>query len=318
MKRGIEESTFKGFRALRMESELMELIVVPELGAKIVSLRYKPTGKEWLVDSGSRFLAPVEYGSEFGQADLSGWDECFPTIVACGYPAEGVYKGALLPDHGELWSIPWEASAYGGELTCKVNGRALPYEFTRSISFLDDNSVRIEYSAANLSSEPLSVFWCAHPLFVATEQSRIILPAEVTQLLCVDGGQRLTKGRLYEWPHGDGSLPRGIDLIGPLAAKDSRKYYVNGRVEEGRTGLIERDSGEYVTLEWDPVQLPYLGVWIDEGRLIGHQTVCALEPCNGFYDRLDEAYGRGRTVRIEANQTERWALHVRLGAQPVE
>ncbi|WP_308635309.1 aldose epimerase family protein [Paenibacillus silvisoli] len=289
----------------------MRLVVVPELGAKIVSILYKPTGKEWLANSYPRQLQKVEYGSAFDQADLSGWDECFPSILACRYPVSGSFYGNNVPDHGELWSLPWNAHITTNSIDCSVEGRALPYTFSRRMSFLDERTLRFHYSVENTSTEELAVLWCAHPLFQATEHTEMIFPEGVSEVLCVDGGSRLHTGQVYPWPEGDGSLRYPINRIGPASAMDSRKFYVDGNLEHGRAGIMERDTGECLELLWLPEQLPYFGAWINEGAVM-EEPVCALEPCNGFFDDLTTAYENNQLLRIGPGRTAEWQLDVRL------
>ena len=311
----IEQTTYKGFPAYAMESERVRLVMVPELGGKIVSLLHKPTSKEWLIDSGPRELRRVEYGANFERADVSGWDECFPTIDACAYPLEGAYAGRHMPDHGELWSIPWEAAAENGALVGTASGRALPYAFRRTIRFVGTSALRFEYDVTNTGEEPFVAFWTAHPLFGTTAHTRIELPDDVAELLCVGEGAALERGRTYRWPDGEGALQRPLDEVGPAEARDSRKFYIDGPVGRGVAGLRERDSGDYIALEWPREKLPYFGMWINEGGLI-EKTVCALEPCNGFYDSLTEAVARDRVLRLAPGATESWHVDVKLGCEP--
>ncbi|CAG7636981.1 hypothetical protein ACFQI7_07440 [Paenibacillus allorhizosphaerae] len=310
----IRETVHRGLPSVEMESSEVKLIMIPELGGKIVSLQYKPGAKEWLVDSGTRALQPAAYGSEFVAADMSGWDECFPTIVACAYPAEGAFKGTMLPDHGELWSVPWRAHMENGKLVCSAAGRALPYAFKRTMHFLDERTLRFDYKAANLGDETLSVLWAAHPQFLCTEHTRIVLPVGTEKLLCVDGGRTLETGRSYCWPTDRGMLDATFIRVGQASLKDCRKYYVEGLVPKGSIGLYERQSGNYIELEWQPEAVPYVGVWIDEGAF-NDQPVCALEPSNGYYDALSDAYRRGTLLRIGAGQTSKWHLDIRLGCE---
>lgn len=308
----IRYSVYRGLRSVEMESGEVKLIMVPELGGKIVSLAYTPGAKEWLADSGTRALRRVAYGSAFTAADMSGWDECFPTIVACPYPAEGAYQGALLPDHGELWSVPWRTCAEGGRLVCSAAGRALPYTFTRTMRFLDERTLRFDYEAANWGGETLSVLWAAHPQFLCTEHTCIVMPEGTDRLLCVDGGRTLEAGRSYRWPTGSRVLDDTFTRAGPATLQDCRKYYVSGRLRAGTIGLYDEQSGHSLTLAWRPDVVPYVGVWIDEGAF-NERTVCALEPSNGYYDALSEACRRGTQLRIGAGQTAKWHLDVRMG-----
>lgn len=312
----IKESVYKGWSAFTLESASMRVIVIPELGGKIVSLEWKPTGKEWLVDSGERSLGKVDYASSFETADVSGWDECFPTIVACEYPLDGAYKGRLMPDHGGIWSIPWEAEVRDGRLVCKVQGRELPYEMSRTMKLRDDNTLQMQYSVTNRGDEALSVFWCAHPLFAVTEQTRILLPEANKKVICVDGGKSLESGRIYDWREGYVSFHQRLDRIGPVTAIDSRKFYIEGPLAQGWTGLYESDSNEFIKLEWSPEELPYLGIWINEGK-VTEKAICALEPCNGYYDSLSVAASQDKLIRIAPGTVTSWDLVVRLGCGPM-
>jgi len=288
--------------------------MIPELGAKIVSITYKPTQKEWLIPSGPRKLRRVAYGSAYAQADLSGWDECFPSILACSYPEAGAYYETSIPDHGDLWSIPWKAVASLKKVQCSVNGLALPYSFSRTVTLIDEQTFRFHYEAYNVGEEALAVFWTAHPLFAVSEQTEMIFPEGTTEVLCVDGGKRLQTGRIYAWPDGEGELPYPINRIGSALSADSRKFYRENVVEVGRCGLIERGTGEKIELLWSPEQLPYFGAWINEGALM-EVPVCALEPCNGYYDNLALAHKQNKLMRIQAGETVQWHLDVKLSCE---
>ena len=102
MKVSIYQTEWRGFNAFALESASLRTVVVPELGAKLVSLLDKRNQLEWLAGPGDRPVKRVLYGAPFTEQDLSGWDEMFPTIVACAYPGPGERNGAPLPDHGEV------------------------------------------------------------------------------------------------------------------------------------------------------------------------------------------------------------------------
>lgn len=309
----IRQTIHEGFAAVEMESDQLIVKVIPELGAKLVSLCYKPTNKQWLAGSATG-LRKVQYGSTFTDADMSGWDECFPTIDACAYPLEGRYAGVLLPDHGEVWSLPWEAKCRGDQLICTVDGRALKYRLKRTLSFTHEAELCLDYEVTNLGEEALAYMWTAHPQFMATSNTRVRLPEDVTSVLCVYGGQHLQEGQVYEWPHTDacGDQSISLDRIGDKERRDARKFYVQGSLSEGWAELVEQHTGEYVHFAWQVEQVPYLGIWIDEGQF-HHQSVCALEPSTGYYDRLDAAYKRGKASTVKPGASVSWQLMCRIG-----
>jgi hypothetical protein len=65
-------------------------------------------------------------------------------------------------------------------------------------------------------------------------------------------------------------------------------------------------------MAWDPEQLPYLGLWIDEGAL-NHETVATPEPTTGWYDDLALAFGKGKVALAPPLGKCEWELTVQAG-----
>ena len=128
------ETTWLGQPAIALETPLLRFVTVPSMGAKIVSLYDRQAQREWLLPPSGRAFQPVGYGASFVDQDMSGWDEIFPTIDACNYPIEGVYHGIALPDHGEVWSLPWQIeSVTEDSISLSTVGIAVPYRLTRTV-----------------------------------------------------------------------------------------------------------------------------------------------------------------------------------------
>ena len=114
--------------ALALETPALRVITVPEKGAKIVSIFDRSSGHEWLLPPKNGQFQPAVYGAVFVEQDMSGWDEMFPTIDRCAYPAAGAYFDADLPDHGEVWSQPWQVDESSrNAIDLSVEGHTLPY-----------------------------------------------------------------------------------------------------------------------------------------------------------------------------------------------
>ena len=142
----ISQTNWRGLDAWVLENEILRTIVVPELGAKLVSLLDKRSQREWLVDPGERPFQKVAYGAPFEKQDMSGWDDMFPTISACEYPGPGEKHGVALPDHGEVWSLPWTVTqACSDRLALSVEGKgaALPVEPQYGIRRAGDAAVEL-------------------------------------------------------------------------------------------------------------------------------------------------------------------------------
>jgi galactose mutarotase-like enzyme len=299
----IYSGTYKGMDSIVSENAALRAEVIPELGGKIVSLIYKPTGKEWMIGSGRRPLKQPVYGTSFTEWDMSGWDECFPTIDPCMTGEKG---DILLPDHGELWSQPWESLAKEGKVLCSVQGRRLSYRFSRELELKDNATLRLNYEVKNIGDAPLPCLWTAHPQFTIDEPTDIVLPKAMRDLICVFGGRKYETGASFRAPE---NWTISTDVVG-----DGRKFYYPKPVSEAWSGLYGRNSGNYLVLKTNRAKVPYWGVWIDEG-MCNDRTTVALEPGIGYYDSLERAVRNGTAMLLTPGETSCWHLEIELGCR---
>lgn len=315
----IQPVEYHGFQAFKLENEHLRVVVAPETGARIVSLFDKVRGCEWLLtpeDSHPyRFL---EYGSDFNTTTPGGIDEMFPAILGGPYPAPGAYAGISLPDHGEVWTLPWEAATLGeAGLCCVVEGRALPYRLERSLTLTGEQSLHLSYRLTNTGSQAFIYLWAFHPQFACEEGARILLPDQVKEVinaLPLEWGREWGEpGTLNAWPvktlH-DGRQLRQ-DEVASAECKKGRKFYIQPEAPVSWAGLVRPSKGCSLRMEWDASQLPYCGVWIDEGALNSRPSV-AIEPTTGYYDSLSVALQNGRVSEIGAGETKTWELDLTL------
>jgi galactose mutarotase-like enzyme len=297
----LEDVVWRGEPGKRLRTDEVDVLVLPRRGAKIASLQHRPTGREWLEQPAGELRSRPEYGSSFTDADLFGWDEMVPTVIGGAYP-DGPYKGTLLPDHGEVWTLPWETRREAEAVACQTTGRALPYQLTRTMR-VDGSRLQLDYELASAGSAPLWVLWAAHPQFAAEVRgTRIILPAEVREVLDVTPGRTPEAVR---WPSPDTesvlALPKGA----------GRKLYVLPDAHAGTAALLDAD-GAWLHMAWDPALVPYLGIWLDNGAYARHPVI-ALEPSTGYYDDLTLAVSNQRVPQIQPGRSLRWSVEVRLG-----
>jgi galactose mutarotase-like enzyme len=313
----ISHTSWYGQDALVLENDTLRTVVVPDLGAKLVSLFDKRTQLEWLVGPGDRPVKKVPYGANFVDQDMSGWDEMFPTIVACEYPAPGENFGAPLPDHGEVWPLSWTFEpARPDSLRLSVEGKALQYRLTRTLMYNAADTLHMYYEVENLDRERMAYIWAAHPQFVCGDKAEIILPQQVKEVcntIPAEYGWGEPETR-FDWPETlsvEGERVR-IDRTGPASLNQARKFFVVPETPVRWAGLVRQPAKNWLRLEWDPDLVPYLGVWVDEG-LLNHESVVALEPITGFYDSLAVAWEKKRVTMIEPGEINSWTLSVRLG-----
>jgi len=311
---------WRGQPAWVLESARLRVVTTPAVGAKIVSIYDKIAGHEWLVAPANRPFGLLAYGAVFTAQDMSGWDEMFPTIKPCAYPQPGPYAGAALPDHGEVWALPWEViAADGGALTLGVGGRALPYRLTRTLHLDDPATLRLSYTATNAGAHPIAALWAAHPQFSAGDATRIVLPKTVRELYNVrdipDWG---AWGVRYPWPRARDQRGQWVDLdrIAPPDSGTCRKLYVPPEVAIRWAALVEEGTGHWLHLAWSPQEVPYLGIWVDEGAANSVRTV-ALEITTGFHDSLVTAWEKRAVPVLAPGERQTWEVLLRVGQGPL-
>lgn len=312
----------QGFDAIRLHNGLIELVLVPELGAKISSLRDLRTAREWLWTSERTAYERQDYGASYvTRADTGGWDECFPTVAACRYPLPP-WQGSLLPDHGELWPAAWtttvEEAPNAVVLHSSTQGAQLPYTFARTIRLAAGSSVlELFYSVTNAGAHELAFIWSSHPLFGLEPGMRLRLPdgARLNVYLAA-AGTDLPGGRPLAWPPrvtAHGRAVRLEELPGPEAGLAFKLW--SEPLPEGWAELESRQGR--LRFEFDPTEVPQVGLWLNAGGWAGdggtpHYNL-ALEPCIGAQDSLEDAVAtHGQYGRLAPGARREWRLRVRL------
>ncbi len=309
-------SQYKDQPAVTIETEQVTAQFLPHIGAKLCSLVYRPAGRELLVQRpGAAYRVAPYDGDYVGQGECSGLDDMFPTIDRCyyaGYP----WQGTPVPDHGEVWSLPWSHRVEDdGRLYFGVHGVRFPYRLEKWASFGGEASLRLDYRLTNLAPFDLDCLWAAHPMFNLEEGAELILPQGVERavtIFCYSGSLG-GYGHEFTWPcttDREGQ-PRDLRRMRPKAARDAYKYFVKDPMPEGWCALTYPASNFTLALGFPLAQVPYLGILPNEG---GWQDLynIFLEPATAPYDRPDVARLHGRCSSIKAGATCEWYLVLAL------
>lgn len=262
---------------IRVNGEVLSAVVNPRRGAKITSL-VDASGTEWLAPG--RDGADPPPGTPFVDAEMGGWDECAPTIVACRVANRD------LPDHGDLWDTEFHVD---GDLVSAV-GTSMPYRFQRRIH-ATPTGLRLEYSAESLA-DPIPFLWAAHPQFAAPPGTRIELPSTIHSVVDVL----------------DPSTPElawtpDLATIDSLSVGECRKVYVAPSTPVDRARLVRVD-GSALVMRWSET-CPYLGIWFDHSAYSA-TPVIALEPATAYYDSLERAVQLGRASHLKTGHPLTW------------
>jgi galactose mutarotase-like enzyme len=280
-----------------IDNGLLALAVNPGRGGRITSLRHMPTGKELLWRQPPLADWP-RYDALEADADIQGWDECFPAIGPGAHPP-GPWGKVSNPAQGEVYALPWMVDDTGTDfVTLSVHGLRFPYQLTRRLWFDGPDTLRLSYRALNHGAHPLPCIWSAHPLLTAPAGARIDLPDSVREVI-LDSSEGNRLGAPYDvvnWPIARAaSAAADLRLVQPGSAVADKLYIPE--IGPGHCSLV-RNDGLILTFAWDAEAIPCLGVWIDT-RGEGEARV-ALEPCLGYPDQMTAAWAWGRHAVLPA------------------
>jgi hypothetical protein len=289
-----------------MESSVLAVELLPEVGGKIGQIREKRTGRALLVAPQKPYRT-IPAGGNWLEHDTSGMDDCFPNIAAGPYPW-APWAGTPLPDLGEWVQDSWHlASAGAREAVLERSGRLLPYRARKTVRFANERTLELCYRVDNDGPAALRYMWAAHPLIAAGEEFELLLPE----------GEKTFRtfpwdGRIHRWPRFSST-----DLERQWVARGSTlKVFVMG-LREGWCEL--RLAGCTLRFTFDIGATPVVGVWYNHLGFPGGGAApfrcIAVEPCTSPSDLLDEleagaypaiqAGGRAEWwVRLEVRSTE--------------
>jgi galactose mutarotase-like enzyme len=303
------------FQKIVIENESLRAVILPELGGKIASLISLSSGREFFLQHPDRPYRRARHGDPFIDSDISGFDECLPTVSACPYP-EPPFAGMTMPDHGEVWSLPWKHEIGPETVTLEVAGVCLPYRLRRTTR-LSGSAVELDYEITNTSDQAFKYLWSAHPLLTIEPGAEIVLPSGISELLVdYSAGKRFMVGQTVAWPAAltAGGEPAQLNTITGPQQKTADKFFTS-RMSEGYCGMRIPSVNQAIFFRFNPQEVPYLGVWICQGGFPAEgppEFTIALEPCNGRPDSLVTAIANRECPELPAGGTHRWHLQIEI------
>jgi hypothetical protein len=266
--------------------------MTPEDGARVNRLTF--AGYDLLTTEPRKFRAPGPGFGHYETRPVYGYDDCFPSVVACRYPG----SEWEIPDHGEVCWLDCEVRLIPNGLRSAVRSRVLPLVFTRTMIF-EESRLVWDFSVENQGTVPLPVQHVMHPLVDPGKISSIRLP---------------DFRRVYDYAAGD-----YLDLHGGEAVEDyllglppggTAMLFLRG-VDEGEVGWTYR-NGLTVVCQFPVDLFPTLGIWWDHA---GHprspvpaRSECAFEPTPGSTSSLAAAYEEGGCLEAPPGNVLRWRI----------
>lgn len=272
-----------------MGTDRLNLVVVPDYGARVVSLTDRSTGRQWLV-TGPKSANTGECAI-YGAEEAVGWDECFPTVLGCSHPA---WSGRLR-DHGALWGRKWMVGR--AERDCIETYYETPlFRFSRRLT-ARGATVTAQYGVTNLGTASLPYQWSQHCLLATKPGERIVLQGQ---------GKMAAGNRHFDWPsHPD----RDLSAVGSITEGFALMAYSETRGSVS-AAVLGPDGG--IRFDWD--DLPGFGLWLCYGgwpRDSGVHQV-AFEPTTSPADHLAAAEMMGHACTLGPDDTHQWSIRMSM------
>ena len=304
MSPSIVQTKVGGMKGVIIENEKVRTVLMPEFGARILSIVYKPTETEFVWHNPKVPVMKPTYRPEF--EDMSGLFDCLPTCENC------TFKKWNLPMYGEVASEPWRVIRTEKKpraVTVKLQRRLpiYPLLVNKSLTLRkNESTLELNYKLSNLSDENLEYHYSGHNTLQINPHYRIILPPEVKK---VKRGMTITDrlgnlGDEIPWPVTTDKDGRTVDLskVGQPNEGTGENLYTP-KLNESWAVAFNESRKEAIAFSFQADTLPYILVWINWGGYLGYYHV-ALEPSTGRPDNLEVAVNQWKNYNVLAPRAE--------------
>jgi len=272
--------SYQGLRTVVLENRLLRAIILPEAGAKIWQITYKPFDADLLWNNPRIGPARLPANSRYDDVWSGGWDELFPNDEIA------VIEGESYPDHGELWTGSWDAEPFS-----QGDEAAVRLRYTTPISAIEVEKTirlragqsRIEFSHrfTNRGRTPFPFLWKLHPAMAVSPQHRIDFPPMDVVLEPAFPGTLAGSSEPAAWPlikttAGDVDLRR-------IPGEEARQLYLfyGTHMKGNWCALTNAATGLACGLQFDPAVFPCCWLFATYGGWRNY-NVAVLEPCTGY------------------------------------
>lgn len=269
-----------GLESIALENEFLRLVVLPQAGAKIWQIHYKPLKADLLWNNPLVPPARQPLYAAYDDNWSGGWDELFPNDEA------GELLGYSLPDHGELWTGEWKAEPIDAD---GASGSHLRY--TTPVShFLVEKTllvrtasavVEVKYKLTNHRKQEFPFLFKLHPAFAVSANHRIDFPVMTVRREPEFAGTLGAAPLVFKWP--DAHL--GYNTLDLRQVPDERSgavhFFYGTELAGGWCGVTNRATGLAVALRFDREVFSSCWLFATHGGW-RDLNVAVLEPATGY------------------------------------
>ncbi len=287
-----ERWTLLSHRAVIVENRMLRIVVLPELGGRIWSVLYKPLDRELIWQNPRIAPQKVQFGSAFDNFWCGGWEEMFPTA------APATIHGESLPDHGEIWSLPWSARGTHEDgcvtlrLQCQTPISVMSVEKVLTLRG-DDACFEVSYRIENRGAEEYPFLFALHPAFAVSAGDRLDLPPMRVEVDPGFPGSLADADTPVCWPT---AKRKGAETdLRRIQSPSSRLvYFLYGHgFREGWFAVTDLERRLTMGMVFPADTFPSCWIFACYGGWRGYQTLL-VEPCTSYPQTLEEAIREGR------------------------
>jgi len=293
--------TYRGLRTIILENSLLRVLILPEAGAKILQIVYKPHDAGLLWNNPRIPVEKVPVGARYDDVWSGGWDELFPNDEI------SVIQGEAFPDHGELWTCSWEYTLLksqdevGVRLACTTPISAIRIE--KEIRLRQGEAMlRFHHRVTNGGGEAFPFLWKLHPAFAVTPDHRIDFPT-MRVVREPDFPGTLDGAPLeFDWPLAHtGSEVIDLRRVPPEQERRVHFFYGTG-LSAGWCALTNTATGLSCGLRFDPRVFSSCWLFASFGGWRNY-NVAVLEPCTGYPLNFEAMQQQGHASTLTPGQT---------------
>ena len=292
---------FCDLRVIVLENKYLKVHILPELGAKIYDLIYKPSNYNFLWHNPRILPEKVSLGSNYDDHFSGGWDVLFPN------DSPGAVRGENYPDHGEVWAQSWkfeitEVSSERCEIHLWCMGRVTPTLMETWISLeKEETKVRFRHKLTNYSLKSLDFLWKLHPAMYISPCHRIDVPGRKAEFVDPQWSRFGEKVKSFDWPMAkspDGSLVKDYCIVDPVESGHKDFIYVK-ELKSGWCSITDTEKKIGMGLAFPEDIFTTVWLFLTYGGWRNLYTAI-LEPCMAYPKDLETAIKTKNCGHIES------------------
>ena len=265
---------------------------LPEDGGRLVSLKSKAAGREYIwINERTKNLKRY-YGANYDNLMAGGVEEAFPT----GY--EDGFEGNAIPFFGEIWPIAWEVTKQEKDyISMLCYSSIFPVIIHKTYS-LNGPDLECHYSIKNLSNSPIPLMFGVHPSIAVKKGDRInIAPGDYRIGLSEGMPDGCEAGKSFTWPV---CGKENLSVVPEIDKEDRCMEFSTDKLNRGFFSL--EDDSENLNIRFDEKVFTALSLWYIWGGWRGHRCLM-FEFYTGYPFKLSEAVKKESIPYLKAKDS---------------